>query len=99
MAAVTYLALAALLMRVSDRATVRAYIFFWAAFLAVIVGASRVYVGVHWPTDVLAGWALGAAWALGWWLVALFLDGRNHLDPSAKKPAESREHSEPGEHS
>jgi undecaprenyl-diphosphatase len=39
-------------------------------FLAIIVGMSRVYLGVHYPTDVLAGWCAGALWALGCWLVS-----------------------------
>jgi len=41
-----------------------------AIFLAVIVGMSRVYLGVHYPTDVIAGWSIGAGWALAWTLAA-----------------------------
>lgn len=41
----------------------------------MLVGVSRLYLGVHWPTDVLAGWCIGAGWALACWLVALQLQG------------------------
>ena len=48
------------------------YILVVAVLLTLLVGGSRVYLGVHWPTDVLAGWCLGAAWAMGCWLLLKF---------------------------
>ena len=41
--------------------------------VTMLVGASRVRLGVHWASDVAAGWAMGAAWALGCWLLARWL--------------------------
>ena len=73
LSAVTYLTLGAMLARTQTQQRVRAYILGAAVLLTLIIGASRVYLGVHWPTDVLAGWCLGAAWALMCWFAATLL--------------------------
>lgn len=71
--AVVFLTLAALLMRVETVRAERIYTFGVAILLTVMVGISRVYLGVHWPSDVAAGWLLGAGWALLWWVLAAAL--------------------------
>ncbi len=62
-ASAIYLTLAALIASKTGAPRVRAYIFAVAAAMALLVGMSRVYLGVHYPTDVIGGLALGAAWA------------------------------------
>lgn len=73
MAAVIYLTLAALVVRLMERKRLKGYALAVALALALLVGLSRVYLGVHWPSDVLAGWAAGAGWALACWLAARWL--------------------------
>ena len=69
-AAVTYLTLGSLIARAERRRSMKWFMLALATILTVLVGISRVYLGVHWPTDVLAGWTLGTAWALLAWLAA-----------------------------
>lgn len=66
-AAIVWLTLAALASQVTPSRAARTYLFVVAALLVGAIGASRVYLGVHWPSDVLAGWSFGTFWALGWW--------------------------------
>jgi undecaprenyl-diphosphatase len=80
LSAATYLTLGALLARVQPRRRMKAFALVAAAILAGLTGVSRVYLGVHWPSDVLAGWTLGAAWALFCWIVARLLQRRGQVE-------------------
>lgn len=72
--AAIYLTLGALMMRIVDRGVVRFYCMAVAMLATGLVGATRVYLGVHYPTDVLAGWLIGLSWALLCWMVERALE-------------------------
>lgn len=76
MAAMVWLTLGILLARTQPKKRVRVFIVGISVLVVLLVGVSRVYLGVHWPTDVLGGWMLGGAWAVLFWLVAMKVDPR-----------------------
>ncbi|MBC8037109.1 MAG: phosphatase PAP2 family protein [Rhizobiales bacterium] len=91
LSAVTFLTLGALLTRVNADRRVKVYFMVLAVFLTIIVGLSRVYLGVHYPSDVLAGWSIGAAWAVLCWTGALWLQQRGAVEPPGPSPQTGQE--------
>jgi undecaprenyl-diphosphatase len=83
MSAVVYLTLGALLARTQADRPAKVYILAVAVLLTALVGVSRVYLGVHWPTDVVAGWALGGVWALICLIIMLWLQSRGDVEGDA----------------
>ncbi len=81
MSAVVYLTLGALLAQLVQPRILKFYFIAAALGVSFLVGVSRVYMGVHWPTDVLAGWTAGLVWAILCWLVARWLQSRGAVEP------------------
>ena len=69
LSAITYLTIGAILARSQPSRTLSLYFMSLAVFLTLLIGVSRIYLDVHYPTDVLAGWCIGAAWAVGCWSI------------------------------
>lgn len=76
MSTLVYFSLALILASVQSRKSIKTLIYAGAVLVAFWVGFSRVYLGVHWPTDVLAGWCAGAFWALLSFRLAMRVEGK-----------------------
>lgn len=81
--AIVYLTLAVLLARSEANRQIQFYLIGAAIFLTLLVGTTRVFLGVHWPSDVLAGWVIGAAWAALCSLAAKWLQDHQAIEQPA----------------
>lgn len=81
LSAIAYLTIAALLAHSQASFKIGLYFIALAVLLTVLIGVSRVYLGVHYPTDVFGGWCVGAAWALGCWLLVTWIERRHQVNP------------------
>ena len=68
LSAATYLTLATVIASLEAERETKILIYVVAILMVTAIGFSRIYLGVHWPSDVLAGWALGSTWAFVAWI-------------------------------
>lgn len=84
LSAAIYLTLGSLLAASIPRITLKIYVLAVAMILSLAVGISRVYLGVHYPTDVLAGWMAGMIWALLCWFFARWLQRKHKVESESQ---------------
>ncbi|HEX8440898.1 phosphatase PAP2 family protein [Archangium sp.] len=87
LSAIVYLTLGALLAQLTERRRLKAYLMGVALLLTLLIGLTRVYLGVHYPTDVVGGWMAGLAWAL---LTALVARGVKRHSPALREESRGR---------
>ena len=79
MSSIVYLTMATLLARSAPELRTKLYCFAVAIILIGLIGLSRLYLGVHYPTDVLAGWCIGCTWAVACSVSAHFISRKRGL--------------------
>ncbi len=65
------------------RRHLKAFVLVAAILIALLIGLTRVYLGAHWASDVIAGWCAGAAWAMVLWLAAYAVERRQQAAHAA----------------
>lgn len=86
LSAVTFLTIGAILARLAPRRNLKIFAIAGAVLLTLMVGFSRLYMGVHYPSDIVAGWCLGAAWAMVCSAIAFKLQRTGAVETPAPEP-------------
>ena len=83
MSAIVFLSIGALLAKSQSSRGLKISFMSAAVFLTLIVGISRIYLGVHWPSDVMAGWIAGTMWAMIFWILEYVVSKRTKSNSPA----------------